>query len=104
MTIRLSFGAIILGGIWVAVLMMTEMSVTDLFAVRTYAEELYIQLNLGSWNVALNATAADQAPVPALAGVIVTAITAAGAIVFAGNANTIFRKSRRQGPDLTRTW
>lgn len=39
---------LILGGIWVAVQTAGEISVTDMFLVRTYAEEIYTVLNFGS--------------------------------------------------------
>jgi iron(III) transport system permease protein len=40
-------GAIVLAGLWVAIVTAGEMTVTDLFMVRTYAEEIYTLLAVG---------------------------------------------------------
>lgn len=46
-TLRRAFGSIAAAALWVAVTTSTEMTVTDFFQVRTYAEELYIDIALG---------------------------------------------------------
>lgn len=80
-TLRFVLPALVLGALWVAIATMAEMSVTDLFAVRTYAEELYIELNAGSWNAIMGIGLADEGPVPALPGIVVMAIVAAAGVV-----------------------
>ena len=59
--------------LWVAVVAAGEMTVTDLFAVRTYAEEIYTR--------AAVAEAPDEAALAALPGVAVTAAAVACGIV-----------------------
>jgi len=73
-TLRLLLPAVLLGGLWVAITTMAEMSVTDLFGVRTYAEEIYVELNLGSWEAIMGVARVDEQPVPATAGMIITAL------------------------------
>jgi iron(III) transport system permease protein len=80
-TLRLLLPGLALGALWVAIVVATEMSVTDLFAVRTYAEELYIELNLGSWNAIMDTGPPDDSPLPALPGIVVTAAAALGVLV-----------------------
>ena len=46
-TLRGSLGAISVAAIWVVILTAGEMTVTDLFAVRTYAEEIYTRQAVG---------------------------------------------------------
>ncbi len=82
-TLRAALPAILLGGIWVALTTMNDMSVTDLFAVRTYVEELYIDLNLGSWNLAMNAASAEPDPLPALPGLVTMATCVVGVLMLA---------------------
>ncbi len=45
------YGALGVAALWVAVTISTEMAVTDLFAVRTFAEEIYTQTVAGPWLV-----------------------------------------------------
>ncbi|MEX2142689.1 MAG: ABC transporter permease subunit [Pirellulales bacterium] len=82
-TLRSVLPALVLGALWVAIATMAEMSVTDLFAVRTYTEELYIELNAGSWNAIMGVGLAHEGPVPAAAGILVTAIIAVAGLVLA---------------------
>jgi iron(III) transport system permease protein len=46
-TLRRAAASIVAAGLWVVVVTSAEMTITDLFRVRTYAEELYTQLNVG---------------------------------------------------------
>jgi iron(III) transport system permease protein len=46
-TLRRAVGSIGVAALWVAVATSTEMAVTDYFQVRTYAEEVYIDIQLG---------------------------------------------------------
>jgi iron(III) transport system permease protein len=65
-TVRRIWPAVGLAGIWVALLVATDMTVTDLYQVRTYAEEVYVDFAaptdihaapLGPWIGALVASA-----------------------------------------------
>jgi ABC-type Fe3+ transport system permease subunit len=50
-SIRRAAPAIVLAGVWVAIMTTTEISVTDFFQVRTFAEEVYTQAALGTFDV-----------------------------------------------------
>jgi iron(III) transport system permease protein len=56
-TLRRGVGAVLAGALAVAVLTAGDMTVTDLLQVRTYAEEAYLQYNLGNGPGAAAATA-----------------------------------------------
>jgi iron(III) transport system permease protein len=49
-SIRRAAPAIALAGVWVAIMTTTEISVTDFFQVRTFAEEVYTQAALGTFD------------------------------------------------------
>ena len=49
-SIRRAAPAIVLAGVWVAIMTTTEISVTDFFQVRTFAEEVYTQAALGTFD------------------------------------------------------
>ncbi|HVT30822.1 MAG TPA: ABC transporter permease subunit [Lacipirellulaceae bacterium] len=51
-SIRRATPAIVLAGVWVAIMTTTEISVTDFFQVRTFAEEVYTQAVLGTFDFA----------------------------------------------------
>jgi len=55
-------GAILVAGVWVAIVAAGEMTVTDLFLVRTYAEEVYTQIAVGPQP--------DEPPLALLPGVV----------------------------------
>lgn len=61
-TLRRALPAIIVAALWVAISTAGEMTVTDLFQVRTYAEEVYTDFTLG--------TPPGQVAVHALPGVV----------------------------------
>ncbi len=48
-TLPACYGAMGVAALWVTVTTSTEMAVTDLFAVRTFAEEIYTQTANGPW-------------------------------------------------------
>src|SRR3954453_941020 len=50
-SIRGAAPAIVLAGVWVAVMTTTEISVTDFFQGRTFAEEVYTQAALGTFDL-----------------------------------------------------
>jgi iron(III) transport system permease protein len=72
--------------LWVAILTAGEMTVTDLFAVRTYAEELYTRI-------------ADDPPLAAAPGVVLAAW-----LILAGLAVAVRWRPRRQPFGLQRPW
>ncbi len=78
--------AIILAALWVAIVTSVEISVTDFFQVRTFAEEVYTQSALGTFDFVV-AAAEDPMPLSALGlfwGLILSTILALMAIVAAG--------------------
>jgi iron(III) transport system permease protein len=50
-TLRRAAPAIVMAGIWVAIVAAVEISVTDFFQVRTFAEEVYTQAALGTFGL-----------------------------------------------------
>ncbi len=56
-TLRRAGAAVVIAGLWTAVVVSGEISVTDLFQVRTFAEEVYTQAALGSLDMASAAQA-----------------------------------------------
>jgi ABC-type Fe3+ transport system permease subunit len=65
-TLRRSAPAIVVAGIWVAIVCAVEISVTDFFQVRTFAEEVYTQAALGSLDLlAPGAPMENLGPLPA---------------------------------------
>ena len=52
-SIRRAAPAIVLAGVWVAIMTTTEISVTDFFQVRTFAEEVYTQSALGTFDASV---------------------------------------------------
>lgn len=70
-TMRRALGSIGAAALWVAVTTSAEMTVTDFFQVRTYAEELYIDIALGGdplaapWNNLLGGSATPPVDSPA---------------------------------------
>ena len=67
------WGAIGVAGLWIALLTAGEMTVTDLYGVRTYAEELYTQAATGP--------GLDAATLSILPGVFLTALLFGAGIV-----------------------
>jgi len=49
-TLRRAAAAIVIASVWVAVIASAEISVTDFFQVRTFAEEVYTQAALGTFD------------------------------------------------------
>jgi iron(III) transport system permease protein len=86
-TIPRASGAIILAALWVAIATSVEISVTDFFQVRTFAEEVYTQSALGTFNFVGPAPAEDPMPLSSLGlfwGLVLSTILALIAIVAAG--------------------
>jgi iron(III) transport system permease protein len=47
-SLRRALGGVLAAAVWIAVICSTEIAVTDLFQLRTFAEEIYTQATLGS--------------------------------------------------------
>jgi len=91
-TLRRAGGAVLLAGLWVAIATAGQIVVTDLLMIRTYAEEVYTEINLGG-------LLPSESPLPGLdwgdagglwPGVMVTLLLAVVALVVC----------RRLAPDL----
>jgi iron(III) transport system permease protein len=74
-TLRAARPAVALAALWIAILTAGEMTVTDLFAIRTYAEEVYTRIAVGQ--------EAGDAPLGMLPGMSITAALIAAALVLA---------------------
>ena len=72
-TLRRAGAAAVFAALWVAVVCAAEMTVTDLFQIRTYAEEIYTGLNLEGW--------LDERPLGIGSGALVTALLVAAAMI-----------------------
>src|SRR5437762_2024017 len=59
-SIRRSAPAVVLAGVWIAIMTTTEISVTDFFQVRTFAEEVYTQSALGTLDVVTGGSPVGQ--------------------------------------------
>ena len=51
-SLRRAAGGILAAAVWIAVVCATEIAVTDLFQIRTFAEEIYTEASLGSLSTA----------------------------------------------------
>jgi iron(III) transport system permease protein len=71
-TIRLTWPAAAAAALWTAIVAGAEMTVTDLFMVRTYAEELYTSVAVGM--------EPGELPLRAAPGVVLTALLLAGGV------------------------
>jgi len=69
-SIRRALAGICLAGVWIAIVTTTEISVTDFFQVRTFAEEVYTQSALGVIGIGTNpvqtSSATPDSTLPAL--------------------------------------
>ncbi|HUY91206.1 MAG TPA: hypothetical protein VMV10_20880 [Pirellulales bacterium] len=95
-TLRRALGSVGVAALWVAVTTSAEMTVTDYFQVRTYAEEIYIDVALGGdWSVAplgkafgwlpgIGEKSDDEASLGVLPGVLICAWLVVAACVLVG--------------------
>jgi iron(III) transport system permease protein len=87
-TLRQTWAVIGVAALWVAMTAVGEMTVTDLYKVRTYAEELYTEAALGA--------EAEQAPLGTLPILIVVAALAVSALaVIASRVPRLVRSTHR---------
>src|SRR5262245_49825128 len=77
-SIRRAAPAIVLAGVWVAIMTTTEISVTDFFQVRTFAEEVYTQAALGTFDASGEQGARSGEQDKATAAVVLPALSAQG--------------------------
>jgi iron(III) transport system permease protein len=84
-TLRLVAPALVLAAVWISVQVAGEMTVTDFYGIRTYAEEIYTDLNLGRWTAIsqANTSEVEGGPPPAAAGFALWCLLIALAIWFA---------------------
>jgi iron(III) transport system permease protein len=61
-TLRRAAGAIVVAAVWVAVVASAEISVTDVYQFRTFAEEVYTEAALGAFDFAATPGAAPAPP------------------------------------------
>ncbi len=83
---RRCFMAMVVAGLWVAVVCTAEISVTDLFQVRTFAEEVYTQSTLGTLDLPGDNDSVDQAgfgAVGLIMGLVLTAVFAVALLLVA---------------------
>jgi len=89
-TLRRSLAGLAAAGLWVAVGCAAEMTVTDLYRVRTYAEELYTQL-------AVTGDAAE-ASLAVLPGIALTSWLVLAGVVLAGLLGPVTHTGPRRAP------
>jgi iron(III) transport system permease protein len=91
-SLRGALPAVGLAVLWVAVITAGEMTVTDLFSIRTYAEEVYTQ-------AAATGSELDVTPPSVMLGIIITAL-----LVIGGWALCFGLSPRRRPLSLLRYW
>jgi iron(III) transport system permease protein len=120
-SIRRAAPAILLAGVWVAIVTTTEISVTDFFQVRTFAEEVYTQAALGTFDSGgeqgawskepatdTGSLPTPRSPLPALSaaglwsGLLLSTFLALIAIAAAGNLFTDLADVPHRSPWLWR--
>jgi iron(III) transport system permease protein len=74
-TLRRGAGGVLAAALWVTVICATEIAVTDLFQIRTFAEEIYTQASLGGLSESSELLRSDFA-----VGVVLIALLAALAL------------------------
>jgi iron(III) transport system permease protein len=89
-TARRALPAIGVAALWVAVTTAGEMTVTDFFQIRTYAEELYTETAV--------APEPDQLPLTALPGIAVTAWGVVAALTLVAGLSPVARKPSHAAP------
>jgi len=67
--------AMVVAGVWVLIVCTAEISVTDLFQVRTFAEEVYTQSTLGTLDMLGDNDSVDQAGLGAVGLIVGLALT-----------------------------
>jgi len=76
-SLRRALPALGVAGLWIGTIVLTEISVTDFFQVRTFAEEVYTQSALGALIVAPASESAEPIPAAGLwAGLLLSILVA----------------------------
>ncbi len=95
-TLPASLGAVGVAALWVAVTTSSEIAVTDLFGVRTFAEEIYTQTAIGPQEV----NGAPVGPPGFLPTLLVTALAVLGGLVILLAITSAGRPQTLRGPFL----
>ncbi len=95
-TLPASLGAVGVAALWVAVTTSSEIAVTDLFGVRTFAEEIYTQTAIGPQEV----NGALVGPPGFLPTLLVTALAVLGGLVILLAITSAGRPQTLRGPFL----
>jgi iron(III) transport system permease protein len=85
-SIRRAAPALAIAAVWIVTIVMTEISVTDFFQVRTFAEEVYTQSALGTFDAVgpiAGAPSTENIPAIGLWGGLVLSTVAALAVIVA---------------------
>jgi iron(III) transport system permease protein len=85
-TLRRAMPALVTAALWVSIVATTEISVTDFFQVRTFAEEVYTQAALGSFDFVQPVSGERASPVSAMGlwiGLVLSTIVALAAVLAA---------------------
>jgi len=89
-TLRRAAAAVVVAGLWVAIVATAEISVTDFFQVRTFAEEVYTQAALGTLDLKLGAGSGEHGVLHATGLWIGLALSTAIALVSIVAASRLF--------------
>ncbi|MEX0713933.1 MAG: hypothetical protein WD278_16465, partial [Pirellulales bacterium] len=89
-TLRRAWVAVGVAALWVAVSTASEITVTDLFQVRTYAEELYVEFAIGG--------EPGQPPLGAIGSTVVVALLVVAALALAAGIGPLVRHATQHGP------
>jgi iron(III) transport system permease protein len=110
-SLRRGLGGVLAAAVWIAVICMTEIAVTDLFQLRTFAEEIYTQATLGSLSgSSTNLLRSDLAVGVALVAVLVATALALmlpwlpAAATVSAEANWRWRPVRRRWLGASLVW
>lgn len=87
-TLRRAWAAVGVAALWVAVSTASEITVTDLFQVRTYAEELYVEFAIGG--------EPGQPPLGAIGSTAVVALLVVAALALAAGMGPLVRHATQQ--------
>jgi len=105
-TLRRAAAALVVAAVWVAIVASVEISATDFFQVRTFAEEVYTQAALGTFDL-IDPVAVEEAatPLPAAGlwiGLALASVLALIAMLVAGQLFARFTEAPHRPPWIWR--